>query len=467
MTKSTLSQDIEKLKLVSKKTNITIADTQLVSSVIANYFNAHNRSRNFLECRDEIAPRFKELLEHCNMLQGVEFTEQFYLFIYTLSENYEISQLEIYKYIATPFKAWVLAKWDGIKQAFHLSTKNQTKTITIIARHCMTEGMYAPGKSIYSYAEALLKSGEKVDILCVGNLDQQFIKLEEKYPNLRVSRLIGSDFNSKLVSILEILRITRPKLILCEMEFGFGGILGILVKNIPTIYLSQGFYNLPYYDKIVVSDILKEQNVSARKDDLIYYPSFLSAELLAPKPDKQKIYSIKSELGISNTDFIISSFGRMEKFSKEFLEDCKFILQENCKVKLILAGSNDQSLCKEMLHQFIQQKRAFILPPSDTISLGYITTIGIDSHPNPGGYAVLELMAKGKPVLCKDGPSLNSWRKQRQKEMLYDNRNDLLNLVEKLTNDKNFFKKSSSNAKEFSETLGIEKGKAFVNSLGL
>jgi len=462
-----MKHNISQLQDLCCKDILTIEDTATVSKILRNYFDLHGRNQSFVITKDALAKRFKELLAPCGMIQGVEFAEQFYLFNYTLSQDYERSQKEIYEAIAKPFKDWVLQKWDHMRPGFEFSTRNGSNTIMIVARHCTTVGKYAPGKSIYSWAEALLVEGYHVDIICLGDLEDKFSDLEKKYKNLRISKLIVPGLKIEIVSILEIIRLNRPRCILSEMEFGIGALLGILSKNIPTYYLCQGFYNLPWFEKIVLSNIHKENNLSERKKDLIFMHPFISRTLLAPEPNHAAISDAKRKLQISDTDIVLSALGRMEKFSPEFLDDCVALLGANSRIKLILAGPNDQSVCREKLARYIDEFRVFVLPLSDAHTLGYLSDFGIDSYPNPAGLSALEFMAKGKPFFTKQRQELSMWSKQRQPEFVYEDHIHLNLLITQLTSNKKSMQKARDGALELVNIYGLKRAKETLNALCL
>ena len=459
--------DVAQLEQICKKQSISALDTQLVSQKISNYFNVHGRDQAFRKILATLTSRFSDLIEHCEQVSGVEFADQFFLFTYTLSENYDNSQREIFENIAVPFQNWVHKKWGATKNVFEFNITNQTDTVLIITRHCVTQGMYAPGKSIYSITEALLMAGRTVEIICLGSLGQDFLLLEKKFKSFKVIKLVGSDLNSFIISTLDIIRLTRPKCIISEMEFGIGGLLGILSQNIPTYYFAQGYYNLPWYDKLLISDGHRENNVSLREESLIFYHPFLSQKLLAPNPNEAAIEQAKQQLQISDNDIVVSSFGRMEKFSLAFLDDCIAMLEANPRVKLILAGSNDAKIVLEKLEKYTAIKRAFVLPPSDTHTLGYLTTFGIDSHPNPAGYAVLELLAKGKPVFSRDREELRNWKKQRQTEFLYNDQKQLNKFITKLTSSHEAMEQGKESALKIVNKFGLSQAQEFITAVSL
>ena len=135
--------------------------------------------------------------------------------------------------------------------------------------------------------------------------------------------------------------------------------------NIPVIYLSPGYYNLPWYDKIGLTDSLSLDPIGSRKKDF-WIPAYVANEILDPIVSKEQVKQVKKSLGIRDGDFVIGSFARMEKFQEPFLKFTRVL--ESVSVKVLLAGPNDRSRVETSLDKFIKSGRALILPSSDACS---------------------------------------------------------------------------------------------------
>ena len=120
-----------------------------------------------------------------------------------------------------------------------------------ICRHATTSGGYAPGSSIYTFCNALLNFNKEVILIVYGSIDDEFKNLEVKNKNFKVfmiDQTLSFEFKCKMT--VNILKHNKPKLILTEIEFELPSILSILRVPIPMIFLSPGYYNLPWYNKI-------------------------------------------------------------------------------------------------------------------------------------------------------------------------------------------------------------------------
>ena len=436
---------------------VTKHDAEVIFDIVNRYFGEFERSQSFRGAEIAILPRFRELLKFFNREQGVLFASKFFLFCYTLTQDYKKIQTPIYKHVAVPYKDWIIRHWQILSPA--VANIAQGEEYVFICRHAVTQGMYAPGSSIYTFANALLEAKRKVTIVCLGNVSKQFGELSNQYPNLNIYSLKNATLTQRLSSLIEFLRIVRPKTVLTEVEFDIVSILSILAPDIPIIFLSPGFYNLPWFDKIGLTDSLIVDTESSRASDFFEIPTYVSSKVLNPKVDDQKVSQLKNFFGFDHNDFVLGSFARMEKFQKPFLSVLQQVLKRCPHAKVVLAGPNDRSPVEQALKEFIASRRAFVLPVTDVHVLGHCINLGVDTFPTHSGFSVLELMAKGIPVVAKkDSDNHINWR-QRIPELMRENDDCLVELICELALDlgahKQFFHQSkelvisSSNDRKF------------------
>ena len=429
-------EDIKTLTNISKQSSISTENAQETAHIINRYFGEHKRDQAFRQIEGVISVRFKELLEQFDFNNGVIFSTSYYLFCYTLTDptiGYQTVQNNIYSNVAVPFKKWVENK--GALFTKLINDIKEGDDYLFICRRAVVSGNYAPGKSIYTYAEALLARGENVWIVALWEADKGFKKLKKKYPKLRLTVLFTAEIEVSLVSVIEILKLAEPKVILTETEFDLPGVLGIINKKIPMFYLAQGYYNLPWYDLIGVNTNLSEIHQGRSENDFFHLPIWVSQDILAPEADHDAILRVKDELGLNAQDFVIGSFARMEKFTEPFLDFLSRILAQENTFKVILAGPNNNKSVIEKLKRFVEEKRAIILPSVDVNIVGHCLNIGLDTFPLHSGYAVLELMAKGIPVLSKKDKFLGSLVDDRLPETLKKTEDELQILISNLMKD--------------------------------
>ena len=465
-----VKEDLKSLTHITNKKIISLADSQEIYYIIKRYFSEHNRDQSFIKIKAIVSERFLEILENFNFNEGTGFSTEYFLFCFTLTdpqEDFQTVNNNMYSLLADPFKKWVEAKtsfFDGL-----IDTIKEGNDYVFIVRRIDVEGLYAPGKSTYTYAEALLSRGESVWIIALYGTDDKFLSLTKQYPKLKVSVLIGGNLDVRLISVIEILKLAKPKVILTETEFDLPSVLAIINKKIPMFYLSQGYYNLPWYDLIGYLNPeyrrinLGEKHVGRQEIDFFDLPVWVSRDILAPKCDSAAVTTVRTELGLTGEDFVIGSFAQMGKFTKPFLSFLKLILTKETRVKVILAGPNDNSLVQAELQEFIAQNRALILPTVDVNIVGHCLDIGLDSFPLHGGYSVLELMAKDIPVLSLKGGDIGFVERDRLPETVMSTETELANSISDLIHVPGALSDLKSKTDEF--MISHEKSELFLKAL--
>ena len=447
---------------ISKETHITSDHAQKISEILVRYFNSHKRNQSFQSIKDQIILKFDEFLPYFNLQNGTHFASNFFLFCYSLSKNNYIEvQNQIYSNIAVPFQRWVKKKGTNFSNL--IDTIPIGEDYVFICRRATVAGLYAPGKSIYTYAEALLARGESVWIIVLWSSDEQFMSLKEKYKKLKVSVLSNAGLEVRLISVIEILKLAEPKVILTEAEFELPSVLAILNYKIPFIYLSQTFYNLPWYDSIGLMTEIDSKHEGRSKKDFFDIPVWINRNILDPQIDSNLIDKAKEELGIQKNDFVIGAFNRMEKHTEPFLDFLCELLDKEERIKILLAGPNSQNSVNTKLKRYINENRAIVLGPVNVNILGHCLDLGVDTFPLHSGYSVLELMAKKIPVIAKKDKYLGSLIKDRLPETLKSEESDLVSLVLNLINDSMLLEDYKNKTNNFISKK--EKSKEFLECL--
>ena len=142
------------------------------------------------------------------------FTSQFFLFCYTLAQDYKQVQNPIYENVALPYRNWVSNKWG----AFAPVVKNISRgdEYVFICRHAVTVGAYAPGSSIYTFANALLDANRKVSIISLGQVSEQFGNLSKQHSELKIYTIKNAPLAERFSSLIELLNTIEPNAILTE-----------------------------------------------------------------------------------------------------------------------------------------------------------------------------------------------------------------------------------------------------------
>ena len=464
----TIDEEINILLMILKKEILVFEDIQKIIKIIRNYFFLYNRNYKFKSIEKIFRKRFSELLWHCSLQDGLELSTSSYLLSYTLTDNYKSVQNHIYNDIAIPYSNWVSNKWnlDEIK----LIQKGEK--YIFICRHANVAGGYAPGSSIYTFCKSLLKQNKEVVLIVLGKVDKLFLNLEKEFIKFSIFKIDQKlPFHSKIKMVIGILDHHKPRMILTEIEFELPSILSILGIPIPMIFLSPGYYNLPWYDKIGLTDNLSKNPVGPRKKDFFEIPTFVAPEILDPHIEKQDIRQAKETLGIKNNDFVIGAFARMEKFKKPFLTFLDRLLNHNLNIKIILAGPNNSEHVYKELEFFIKRQRVILLGRSNVHLLGHCLDIGIDTFPTHSGFSIMEIMAKGIPVVSKKDKEMTALgiENQRLNSLTLENENDMFNLICDLIKNRNMTKKLGKECYEFVRTKNADLNfiKALTEAEGL
>ena len=436
---SELNQYIDNFKKIRSKIHFDENDIISFHEIITFYFK-NNRPQIFRNLLVKNSKFFEKLLHLSSFEMGSNLATNYFLFYYTLtSEDYFDVQNEIYDFIAVPYKNWLM-KSNKYLNIEPLVVDNTCKKITFISRHAVVAGMYSPSQTTYTFAESLLKKGMKVQVIYLGNCDENFLRLNE-YENFEMEKVNGtSSLPGKYFELRKILQESKTSLVFTEIEFDVTSLLSIFGINIPIVLLSSGYYKLPWYDKIAIYDVL-ENNKIKKKSNFIQLPFFTSEKILNPPLDKNIRDQVRSKFGVKNEEFLVGSFGRMEMFGEEYLNTCEKILKKFPRIKFIFAGPNDNSKIIKKLNLFIKSKRVILLPASNVHLLGLACDAGFETFPLLSGSAVLELMAKNKPVIC-----VSNINPLRDKELNCSNDDEVINKMGQLLNDKNFLIKKSKMA---------------------
>ena len=468
--KYSVDEDLKNLTDIASQDSISLANSQEILNIIKRYFRGHNRNQSFMKIKSILSGRFGDILENFNFNDGTIFSTEYFLFCFTLTDpqvDFRTVNNGLYSQVAVPFKNWVEAKVPFYEEL--MNTIEEGNDYVFIVRQAHVTGYYAPGKSIYTYAEALLSRGNNVWVIALYGKDDEFLSLTQKYPKLRVSLLFEDTLEVRLNSVIEILKLAKPKVILTEIEFDLPSILAIMNKKIPMLYLSQGYYNLPFYDLIGYLDAdhrrvnLGEKHKGRQELDFFDLPVWVSKDILAPKYDRSTVNVAKKELGLTQNDFVIGSFGQMGKFTKPFLNFLKKILSKELSVKVLLAGPGDNSFVLSQLQEFIAQNRALVLPAVNVNIVGHCLDIGLDTFPLYGGYSVLELMAKDIPVLSLKGDDFSRVEGDRLPETVMPTDTELLQLISDLIHEYDALSDLKSKTNNF--MISHDKSELFIEAL--
>ena len=453
---------LERSELILESKSIDRAKSLEICSAV-NFYFANGRPREFRGIEAKIRSRFAEIIQNLTIEEGLVYTDNFFLFSYNLADDARNCQNEIHNDICLPYLNWLTSQNLNIEFS---RGQLEKKHIFFICRHATTAGGYAPGMSVYTFSKALTMAGYKVAIGVLGGIDKKFSEYAKANKNLEIFQINGKQIADRLQSAISAIQKVRPCVVLTEIEFGIPAFLSIQNLPIPIIYLSPGYYNLPWYDRIGLTDTLSKNPVLTHKEKFFEIPTYVDMELLAPSIDINQVESVRQTLGFTKLDFVIGAFARMEKFSPQFLDMLCTIMSQNQGIKTLLAGPNDTDRVLQHLKPFVDEGRCHVLGQSNVHVLGHILHFGIDTFPNHSGFTLNELMAKGVPVLTKWTETIDANWEMRISELIFKTEDNLSSYITRtvgghisygrLCAESKNFMKSKERHEDFAEIISKE-----------
>jgi len=450
-----------KISQIESAQTVTSTEAQFFADIIKDYF-VSGRPSSFEKYERPLITRLPQFLKFLEFDGLIFLIQQFFLFLRTNNpeKNTDSHQQQISDEVLHPF----LNRLEEIIENLELKPLDyplQQKNVIIQTRHALTQGSYAPGKQIYAVARALLGAKFKVKVFSYGEVDEEFKALMASNSNFQIVQKKHLRPLEQLIDLRSEAFHFRPCAIFTDYEIGVLAAAEAIGLSSKCYLLSAGFYRVPWYSKIMLTEELMTASLM-QSDRFHAIPQTLFIDNLAPKIDRKIISKAKVQIGFGDS-FVIGSFARYEMFSEEFLRLIDTILQKIKNAKVILAGTNDQSLAKRILKQHIAAGRVQILGPSKTSILGYVCDVFLDTFPTVTGYAALESMAKGKPVLTLNCENLQNYRENRLEELIFNSKDDLAAELALLAVDANRYQKLSMASKNF--MLKIENLDELTNAL--
>ena len=437
-----LNFDFKKIK---NSKNSTIIRNEVTNFL--NYYFINGRPKTFIKYVDDLFNVSSKIILALNLNELLTIIPNLYQFFYTitLNNNYLESQKNILNHLLIPFSR-VLPKLL-IQNSFKNITYNvEENHYLIICRHAVTQGIYAPGTSVYSYTSELLKKKKKVVLVTLGEVDNKFLILKKIYDEFTILKpdTVSSPLK-QLENLMLICKNFRPNKIITEMPVNIVTALYYINVSSKIFYWCPGFTEVPWYDKVLLVPELASKN-KLKEERNILIPRSINFDLLNPKVNLKGLDDFKRNYKLTSRNFILGTFARYEKITIQFLEILTYLLDQNFNRKIILAGPNDNTNVKKVLKKFLNNKQAIILGQSNAHILGHACNVFLDTFPYPCGSSALEMMAKGKPVIGIESENLANIKKSRVQNLIVKNKFLLNDLLKRLENNINFYRDMSKDS---------------------
>lgn len=447
------SFDIEKIKYSN---DYEVRKNELKKFV--EFYFQKERPKYFIKYEEQLTEFIPDIMSKMSFEELLYIVPNYYQFCYTVTieKKFIESQKKISNKLLKPFSKILLNKINELNVE-PLKYKLEENNYLIICRHALTQGMYAPGKAIFSIVSGLLKNGKNVLLVSLGSIDRKFIDLKKKFKNLNfLVKEDSSTFYVQLINLRKICKNLKPVKIITEMPVNICTALYYSKISSKVIYWSPGFTHVPWFDKVLlVPEIVNEKLIKNEK--FIEIPESINFDLLRPKVDVKIIEDFKNKYFIKKSDFVIGTFARYELISKSYIELVIKILEADKNRKIIIAGTNDRSFAYKMLKKFVNKNQAIILGFSNIHILGNCCNVFLDTIPYPCGFSAIEIMAKGKPVMSINSVNMDNYKKSRISELIFKNDIDLIDGLIKLQTNNYHYKSMSQKSIEIAKNFDNEK----------
>jgi hypothetical protein len=411
-----------KIAQLTAATNLDGTAVKTFAEVLHLYFS-NGRPAYFSRLKDDMVNVFPRILEFASIEIIFDITYNFFLFVRTTNTTLSDreNQDEINKFIFIPFQkklAELLPHIDAKKLLF----EPRSDTYVIVTRHAVTQGMYAPGKFLYSVSHALLKAKKRVVLVHFGQMDETFAGLKNYHNFASLSCTEG--LIPSFLSLREIINKFRPKEVLTEIELSALNLIEAIGVSSNICLLSAGVFKTPWFDKkYLVTELYQEADTLDKS--LVPIPQVHSKEILAPSCPNETLKGLRSQFALEGK-FVIGSFARYEKFSVDFLRLAKRALEAIPNSVLILAGSNDQQKAANFFSEEIKKQKVILFGVVKTPIMGWVIDVFLEPFPVIAGFAVLESLAKGKPVFTLKCLDLGNYVSSRDPNLVFENEVELI-----------------------------------------
>lgn len=354
--------------------------------------------------------------------------------------------------------------------------------------------------SIVSLEKALRDEGHEVFIVTV-NPDNLSYRYENEEKVIRIPGIPIGIYDYRLTGIYPLKAISRIKewnldIIHSHTEFGIGTFARILAKqlDIPLVhtyhtmyedyihYITKGHFNrsskkiVEYLTMFYCDKTAKELIVPSRKTYNLFkekyhvekevriVPTGLEVERFFHEKFKESvILSIKKELGLNESDFVVLTVGRIaqEKNIKFLLEVAEKLIKKEKSMKFVIIGSGPdyESFLTWVVEKKLEKNIIFTnaIPWEDIPAYYQIADVFVTaSKTETQGLTVLEAMAAGKPTLCMKDDAFLDIVVDDLNGKFFETQSELEEIIFQLKSDKKKLESMGKQARYTSEAHSLK-----------
>ena len=350
--------------------------------------------------------------------------------------------------------------------------------------------------SVLMLKKALERRGHIVYIVTV-NAENMKYQVESGGKVLRIPGIPIGIYDYRLTGIYPIKAIRMIKkwnldVIHSQTEFGIGTFARIISKqlHIPLVhtyhtmyedyvhYITHGYFNrsskkiveyltLFYCDKTISELVvptkkayeLFKQKYKVNRNVYIVPTGIDVEKFYKEKNSKINVAKKRKELSIGSDDFVILFVGRVasEKNIELLLSSMRSFINTSSKIKLLVVGDGpDMDRYKNYVSKNKLDEVVIFAGkvPWDKINEYYLISncFATASHTETQGLTVIEAMAASLPVVCIDDESFTDTVIDGLNGLVFNSKREYKKCILKLFQDKDLFKKLSSQARISAET---------------
>ncbi len=354
--------------------------------------------------------------------------------------------------------------------------------------------------SIASLEKALRNEGHEVFIVTV-NPDNLSYRYENEERIIRIPGIPIGIYDYRLTGIYPLKAISKIKewhldIIHSHTEFGIGTFARILAKqlDIPLVhtyhtmyedyihYITKGHFDrsskkiVEYLTMFYCDKTAKELIVPSRKTYNLFkekyhvekevriVPTGLEVERFFKEKFKESdILNLKKELGISSSDFIILTVGRLaeEKNVELLLKAAENISKKDKSIKLVIVGSGPdyEKFITWVVERKLEKNIIFTNAiPWEEIPMYYqiADVFATASKTETQGLTVLEAMASSKPAICMKDDAFLDVVVDDLNGKFFENQNEFEEIIFALKRDSKKLESMGKQARYTSESHSLK-----------
>lgn len=236
-----------------------------------------------------------------------------------------------------------------------------------------------------------------------------------------------------------ILRKVNPDILITEMNSALPTVL--FERRVAKL---QVFYQLglPYWPLANVDAVFNSWGVDAKKleidaDRCFSLPTPFNLPEYAAAVDNAAIRAERAKFPAGR---LIGAYGRISKVTREYIETAAAIVAGLDDVTVIIGGPGDAGPIRRAIAGTSVADRFVVVEGFvDGQLWGHLLDVFLDTYPQPGGLAVMEMIAKGKPTVYMEDPNVPNFGKFKVAELTAKDRKSYVETGRRLLTDNDFY----------------------------